>query len=691
VDLRSDEERKSIDGKTLVNKDHPQVIEIWNNVFMQFNRMKDGSLVELPARHVDTGMGLERLVRAIQGKQSNYDSDVFQDLIRELCLLTNNSYGKDEKTDIACRVIVDHIRAIAFTIADGQLPSNGGAGYVIRRILRRAVRYGFTYLGQEQPFIHKLLPFLANQMDTVFPELKAQLNFVSKVVFEEESSFLRTLGTGIKRFNALVDDGLVVNNEISGQQAFDLYDTYGFPFDLTRLMAQEAGLNINEADFEVELQKQKTRSRKAAEVDQGDWVNVLPDEEEEFIGYDSLESDIKIVKYRKIKQKDKEQYHLVFNHTPFYAEGGGQVGDTGVILSVNDRIQIVDTKKENNLIIHFADELPGKLESDFNALVDVEKRQDTQRNHSATHLLHRALREVLGKHVEQRGSLVNDQYLRFDFSHFQKISAEEMTRIESMVNAEIRANLPLNERRQMPIDQAKALGAMALFGEKYGDSVRVIQFGESVELCGGTHVKHTGEIGLLKVISESSVAAGIRRIEAVTGANAIKYFEEKMQLLEDLSLTIGQTKDIVQAVKNLKEENEALKADLEKVAAEKAMEIKGWLKNQSNNLSDITFIGETIELGNAEHIKNLAFQLRNEVPNLVMAIGAVVNDKALLTVIIDDALVSSKGWNAGKMIKEVSPLIKGGGGGQPFYATAGGANPEGMTAAIAKIKEMISA
>lgn len=685
-DLRPDAERALVDGKTLVNNDHPQVIEIWNNVFIQFNRKKDGSLEELPARHVDTGMGFERLVRCIKGQQSNYDTDVFQDIIKVLCEHTATIYGKDEKTDIACRVIVDHLRAICFTIADGQLPSNNGAGYVIRRILRRAVRYGYTYLKQEDPFIYKLIPTLAEKFADVFPELKAQLNFVSKVVYEEEASFLRTLGTGIKKFNSLVDEKLIVNNQISGEQAFEMYDTYGFPFDLTSLMAQENKLTVDEEGFKIALQKQKDRSRKASEVDQGDWVEVIAKNDTLFKGYDELSAEIKITKYRKVKTKDKEIIHLVFDQTPFYAEGGGQVGDTGTIENVHEKMLIFDTKKENNLIIHYATQLPENIESTFVAKVNIEKRNATQKNHSATHLLHEALRKVLGTHVEQKGSLVNSDYLRFDFSHFQKVSAEEMQEIEALINANIQKNAALFEDRAMPIAEAKAMGAMALFGEKYGDTVRLVKFDTSVELCGGTHVKSTGEIGLLKIISESSVAAGVRRIEAYTGATALNYFHEQLNKLQRIHDTLGNVKDIVVATQSLKDENASLKKQLEVFENEKAMHVKNELKNSIETVNGVHYIAKQISISNADAVKTICFQLKQEYNTICIALAYPIGEKMMLSVALSDDLIKTKNLNASNIIKEIAPLIKGGGGGQAFFATAGGTDASGVAKAFDVIK-----
>ena len=689
VDLRSDEERKLVDGSTLVNHDHPQVIEIWNNVFIQYNRKKDNSLEALPERHVDTGMGFERLVRCILNKQSNYDTDIFLDLITVLCTQNHYTYGKDEKTDIACRVIVDHLRAICFSIADGQLPSNNGAGYVIRRILRRAVRYGYTYLNQDQPFIYKLIPTLVEQFDGVFPELKTQLTFVSKVVYEEEHSFLRTLGTGIKKFNALEEEGDIKNNLITGVQAFELYDTYGFPIDLTRLMASEKSIQIDEKGFEEELTKQKERSRKAAEMDQGDWIELLPNNLTEFVGYDLLSAEIRITKYRKVSFKERELFHLVFDKTPFYAEGGGQVGDSGSIESANEKVFIKDTKKENELIIHYVDKLPENMSSVFVANVDVTKRKDTQRNHSATHLLHEALRTVLGTHVEQRGSLVNSEYLRFDFSHFQKITKEELSSIEQIVNNHIQQNFSLLERRNTPISEAKNLGAMALFGEKYGDHVRVIQFGSSVELCAGTHVQATGEIGSFKIIAESSVAAGIRRIEAITANHVLSYFNSQEVLLGELGEMLGNAKDLKSSLLTMKEENMKLKKQIEIIDIEKSQLIKSTLLSKMESINGVHFIGEMIDLNNGEQIKNLCFQLKNEVPNLVMILGTVINEKAMVSIVVNEKLVEEKGYSATHLIKEISGLIKGGGGGQAFYATAGGTNVNGIQDALVRVKSLI--
>jgi alanyl-tRNA synthetase len=614
---------------------------------------------------------------------SNYDTDIFQDLITVLSAHTSTTYGKDEKIDIACRVIVDHLRAICFTIADGQLPSNNGAGYVIRRILRRAVRYGYTYLKQDEPFLYKLIPALADKFANVFPELKAQLNFVSKVVYEEEASFLRTLGTGIKRFNSLVEDKLIVNNQISGEQAFEMYDTFGFPYDLTNLMAQENNLTIDEEGFKLALQKQKDRSRKASEVDQGDWVEIFDNKDSIFKGYDELTCEVKISKYRKVKTKDKEIVHLVFDQTPFYAEGGGQVGDTGTIENIHEKIEIIDTKKENNLVIHFANSLPENIESIFIAKVNADKRIATQKNHSATHLLHEALRKIIGTHVEQKGSLVNGDYLRFDFSHFQKVSTEEISEIEAMINTNIQKNIPLFENRAMPIAEAKAMGAMALFGEKYGDAVRLVKFDTSVELCGGTHVKSTGEIGLLKIVSESSVAAGVRRIEAYTGAGAINYYNDQLMKLNRIHDSLGNVKDIVVATQSLKEENAQLKKQLEVFETEKAVQLKNELKSKIEMINDSHFLAEEITLSNADAIKTICFQLKQEYSNICIVLAYPLGEKHMVSVALSDDIIKSKNLNASAIIKEIAPLIKGGGGGQPFFATAGGTD-------TSKLKEVFT-
>ncbi len=690
VDMRSDEERAKINGRDLVNNDHPQVIEIWNLVFIQFNRNADTSLTPLPAKHVDTGMGFERLCMVLQGKQSNYDTDVFTPLINVVEQISGETYKySDTKADIAMRVIADHIRAVAFTIADGQLPSNTGAGYVIRRILRRAVRYGYSYLNLKEPFIHQLVPVLAGQMQRVFPELQQQLEFVSKVVKEEEASFLNTLGSGLRKFAQITEE--LKGDTLTGTVVFELYDTFGFPIDLTRLLASENGLQIDEKGFEAELQQQKARSRADATTEQGDWVVLRDDAVEEFIGYDQQEGDVVITRYRTVKAKDKEQYQLVFNYTPFYAESGGQVGDTGTLSADGEVVRIFDTKKENNLIVHWADKLPSNPKATFHALVNKQKRQYTELNHSATHLLQEALREVLGDHVQQKGSLVNQDVLRFDFSHFSKVSDEELAQVEQLVNERIRANFPLNERRTVPINEAKALGAMALFGEKYGDVVRVIQFGTSVELCGGTHVKATGEIGLLKITTETSVAAGIRRIEAVTGPGALAYVNEKLGQLEQIATLSRNTKDVVKGIQALADENTALKKELEEATLAQASNLKDSLAKTVELINGVNYIGAEIALNNADAIKGLAYQLKQEIPNLFLVLGAQSEGKASLTIMIDDELVKSKGWKAGDLIRDWAKEIQGGGGGQPFYATAGGKNPAGLPKVLEKARAFVGA
>ncbi len=690
VDMRSDEERAAVNGRDLVNNDHPQVIEIWNLVFIQFNRNADTTLTPLPAKHVDTGMGFERLCMVLQGKRSNYDTDVFTPLINVVEQISGETYKySDTKADIAMRVIADHIRAVAFTIADGQLPSNTGAGYVIRRILRRAVRYGYSYLNLKEPFIHQLVPVLAGQLQRVFPELQQQVEFVSKVVKEEEASFLNTLGSGLRKFAQITEE--LKGDTLTGAVVFELYDTFGFPIDLTRLLASESNLQIDEKGFEAELQEQKKRSRADANVQQGDWVVLKEDAVEEFIGYDQQEGEVTITRYRTVKAKDKEQYQLVFNYTPFYAESGGQVGDTGTLSADGEVVRIFDTKKENNLIVHWADKLPSNPSATFHASVNKQKRQLTELNHSATHLLHEALREVLGDHVHQKGSLVNQEYLRFDFSHFSKVTDEELAKVEQLVNDRIRANFPLNERRNVPLNEAKALGAMALFGEKYGDVVRVIQFGNSVELCGGTHVKATGEIGLLKITTETSVAAGIRRIEAVTGPGALAYINEKLGQLETISALSRNTKDVVKGIQALADENTALKKELEEATLAQASNLKDSLAKTVELINGVNYIGAEIALNNADAIKGLAYQLKQEIPNLFLVLGAQSEGKAQLTIMIDDELVKGKGWKAGDLIRDWAKEIQGGGGGQPFYATAGGKNPAGLPKVLEKAKAFVGA
>lgn len=690
VDMRDEADRKKIDGKTLVNNDHPQVIEIWNLVFMQFNRKANGELEKLPATHVDTGMGLERLAMVLQGKKSNYDTDMFQFLIQHLAELTGKKYGAAETTDIAMRVIVDHIRAISFSIADGQLPSNSGAGYVIRRILRRAVRYGYQALELKEPFLCDLSVKLGQAMGDAFPELKAQGDLIQKVIFEEETSFFRTLETGIKRINDLIEKAKGEGkNELAGADVFELYDTFGFPFDLTSLIARENKMLVDERGFEVELAKQKDRSRAATQVESDDWVILMNDDQQEFIGYDFLHTELYIVKYRKVKQKNKAFYQLVFNVTPFYAEGGGQVGDQGTLTSKDETIEIFDTKKENNLIIHLSETLPKNLTTPFKAQVKSHKRKLTQANHSATHLLHHALREVLGKHVEQKGSLVNDEYLRFDFSHFSKVTEEELSLIEQKVNEKIKAGIHLDEKRTVPITVAQEMGAMALFGEKYGEFVRVIKFGDSVELCGGCHVKTTSEIGLFKLVSEGSVAAGIRRIEAITSEKAELYYKERADQYEKVSSLLNKPTDLAAAVEDLLNKKNALTKELEKMQRGQLVSIKEDLKTKIQQVGGVNYASAILELDGAL-IKDLCFQLKGEVDNLVLVVGGKADGKATISIAISEDLAKAKSWHAGNLVRESAKLIGGGGGGQPFFATAGGKDAGGLSKAIDHVRQTLA-
>ncbi|MGJ1432048.1 alanine--tRNA ligase [Sphingobacterium spiritivorum] len=688
-DMRTEEERLATPGQSLVNADHPQVIEIWNLVFMQFNRLKNGNLESLPAKHVDTGMGFERLVRAIQGKSSNYDTDVFQPMITFIAQKAGIQYGADEKTDIAMRVLSDHIRAVSFAIADGQLPSNNKAGYVIRRILRRAVRYAYTFLNFKTPFINELVPLLAKEFEGVFDELFQQQDFVQKVVLEEEVSFLRTLVTGVQRFEAYTES----NTAVGGEFAFELFDTYGFPIDLTELLAREKGLEVDMAGFQEALQIQKDRSRAATAIDTGDWVAVSEDDQVEFVGYDNLKATTEIVKYRKVTAKGKEQYQLVLSVTPFYAEGGGQVGDSGLLVSesTGEKIYITDTKKENGLIVHFTNTLPLQMEGAFEAKVDVQKRLDTENNHSATHLLHAALKEVLGTHVNQKGSLVNADILRFDISHFAKVTEEELKQVEDIVNAKIRENIPLKEQRHVPFQQALDSGVTALFGEKYGDYVRVITFDDkfSKELCGGTHVKATGQIGFFKIISESAVAAGVRRIEAITGTKCAAVIREHFDLVHRLGELLHNPKDFVSTLSKVIDENSALKKEIEKSIIEKSLALKSDLEQKIQQINGVNFLATQVELPNAEALKTLAYALKGAVDNLFLVLGADFEGKPNLTVVVSDQLAKERGLNAGTIVRELAKEINGGGGGQPFFATAGGKNPEGLPAAIAKAKNYI--
>ncbi len=680
IDLRTDAERAKVPGKDLVNKDHPQVVEIWNNVFMQYQRMANGSLVPLPAKHVDTGMGFERLCMALQGKTSNYDTDVFQPLIQFIAQESKIPYGKNEQTDIAMRVMADHIRAIAFCITDGQLPSNTGAGYVIRRILRRAVRYAYTYLNFKEAFLYRLTDIIANQFEGVFDELKTQKEFVKKVIMEEESSFLRTLSTGIQRFEKYESD----SQNISGEFAFELFDTYGFPVDLTRLMAREKGWTVDMEGFLKALEEQKNRSRVATTIDTGDWVELKKDEETEFIGYDSLEAESEIVKYRKVKAKGKELYQIVLNRTPFYAESGGQVGDTGVLENAGEIIRIIDTRKENNLIVHLTDKLPGNLQSVFKAKVDAAKRTSTANNHSATHLLHAALKQVLGAHVNQKGSLVNEQYLRFDFSHFAKVTDEELKAIEKIVNEKIFENIALKEQRNVPYQEAINSGVTALFGEKYGDFVRVITFDDSFskELCGGTHVSSSGKIGMFKIIAESAVAAGVRRIEAISGEAAMNYMNKQLALLDELKALLKNPADPKKSLELLIEEQAKLKRQVDQYAAGKAQQIKKQLLDEVKDINGVAFLAAKIDLPNADLVKNLAFELRNQLQKAFVVLGAIIEDKPHLAVIISDELVQERKLNASTIVRALGKDIQGGGGGQPFFATAGGKDVEGIDKAL---------
>ena len=685
VDIRSEEERAKVPGCDLVNMDHPQVIEIWNLVFIQFNRKANGNLESLPAKHVDTGMGFERLCMVLQGVQSNYDTDVFQNTIAEIGKLCNKKYGENEKVDIAMRVIADHLRAVAFAIADGQLPSNNKAGYVIRRILRRAVRYGYTFLDLKDAFIYRLVDVLKETMGEAFPELVSQQTLIEKVIKEEEESFLRTLSTGIKLLDDIISKAKNEGaKEIAGKDAFVLYDTFGFPLDLTELITRENGLGVDENGFAVEMQAQKDRSRNAAAQETHDWVELRKIEKTEFLGYDKLEAEIKIARYRKVTQKKKSFYQLVFDQTPFYGESGGQVGDAGYIEFDGVKTSIFDTQKENNLTVHLVNELPENPEETFYAVVNAKRRTNIANNHTATHLLHAALREVLGTHVEQKGSLVNADHLRFDFSHFQKMTDEEIAAVEKLVNEKIRANSVKEENREMPIEEAKASGAMMLFGEKYGEAVRVIKFGESVELCGGTHVAATGQIGLLKIVSESAIAAGVRRIEAITADRAEKYINDQLALLNDIKETLKGSNDILGSVTTLLQQNTEFSKQIDTFQQESLKITKLNLKSKILYEKGVNIIADKIVIDNAGLVKDLAFQLKGEIDDLFLVIGADVNGKPNLTVMISDNIVADKGLNAGQIVREAGKEIKGGGGGQPFYATAGGKDVNGLQAAIEK-------
>jgi alanyl-tRNA synthetase len=688
VDIRSKEEKANIPGQELINKDHPQVVEIWNLVFMEFNRKANGNLEPLPNKHIDTGMGFERLCMVLQNVKSNYDTDVFTPIIREIETISGHVYGKQPKQDIAIRVISDHVRAVAFSIADGQLPSNTGAGYVIRRILRRAVRYGFTFLDLKEPFMYRLVSVLTKQMGTVFPEILAQKQLIQNVIKEEEASFLRTLDQGLVLLDRIIET--TKGTHVSGDKAFELYDTYGFPVDLTALILSEKKMTLDTVGFEKELQKQKTRSRAASEVSTEDWTVLLEDAVQEFVGYDVLKTSVKLTKYRKVTSvKDGEQYQLVFNLTPFYSESGGQVGDKGYLEAANgDVVYILDTKRENNIAIHMAKHLPKNLTETFKAVVDTNQRFRTECNHTATHLLHQALREVLGTHVEQKGSAVHSKYLRFDFSHFSKVTDEQLKEIESFVNARIEGKLDLDEQRAVPMEQAVSQGAMALFGEKYGDVVRTIRFGNSIELCGGTHVNNTADIWHFKIKSEGAVAAGIRRIEAITNDAAKEFYVRNNASFDQIKLALNNSSDPVKSLSDLKSENSKLKKQIESLLKDKAASMKGNLKQEVETINGIQFLAKLVDL-DATGIKDLSFEIGQEFDNSVLLFGTEHKGKALLSCYVSKGLVASKGLNAGTIVRELGKYIQGGGGGQPFYATAGGKNPAGLQEALEKAKSYI--
>ena len=690
IDGRSEEEKAKIPGASLVNQDNPEVIEIWNLVFMQYNRKADGSLEGLPHKVIDTGMGFERLVRVLQGKNSNYDTDIFQPIIRKIAELSGFSYGQEESVDVAMRVIADHLRAIAFSIADGQLPSNAKAGYVIRRIRRRAVRYAYTFLNQREAFICKLIPTLVQEMGGAYPELPAQQELITKVIREEEESFLRTLATGISRLEGIIEATKSANEKVvDGKEAFTLFDTYGFPFDLTELICGEAGLKVDEAGFNAEMQQQKERARNAAASETGDWV-VLAEGDTTFHGWDFTEYGCRILKYRQVQQKKQTYFELVLDHTPFYAEMGGQVGDQGVLVNEAETIEIFDTKRENNLPIHLTKALPKHPEAEFMACVDVDKRRACEANHTATHLIDQALREVLGTHVEQKGSLVTPQSLRFDFSHFQKVTPEEIRQVERLVNSRIRENLPLQDHRDMDIADAKEMGAIALFGEKYGDKVRVVQFGDSVEFCGGCHAKSTGQLGLFRIVSESSVAAGVRRVEAITGEAA----EESIYLQQDIISSVGaffnNAKDVTAAVRRAIEENSDLKKQVEAAVRERVGQLKGRLIEAAKEVDGVKIIAQVIPMDvDPAAVKDLAFQVAGQLPeSTFIVLGSKHDDKPLLTVMVSKDLIAARQLHAGNLVKEAARLIQGGGGGAPHFATAGGKNTAGLDDAVAKVLEL---
>ena len=689
IDLRPEYERAQRPGRELVNKDNPLVIEIWNLVFMQYNRKADGTLENLPSHHVDTGMGFERLCMAAQGKTSNYDTDVFMPIIKEIARLSGKTYGKDEQADVAMRVVADHLRTIAFSVTDGQLPSNVKAGYVIRRILRRAVRYAYTFLGQKDAFMYRLVPVLIEVMGQHYPELESQRTLIEKVIREEENAFLRTLDKGIRLLDKIVEKTKAENYvTVPGNVAFELYDTYGFPLDLTELILREQGLVVNRREFQAEMAAQKERSRSAAAVNLDDWVELIADDTQEFVGYDYLETEVQITRYRRVSTKGKTLFQLVFNITPFYGEGGGQIGDQGELVSPSETLPILDTQKENGLIVHITNRLPEDLTQTFTARVNAQRRTAIANNHTTTHLLHHALREVLGTHVEQKGSFVSDEYLRFDFSHFQKVTDAELEEVAALVNRQIMANYPLEERRGVPIAEAKKMGAMAIFGEKYGDLVRVVKFGESVELCGGTHARATGQIGFFLVLAESSVSAGVRRIEAVTAVKAEEYVMNHFRMMKEMENMFKSNRSLLENIKGMLDENESLRKDVERFENEGLQIAKKALKNNCRTVRDICYISQVVNMSPAK-AKDLAFQLKGECPNLILVLGGVFNGKPYLTVMINENLVKEYDLHAGQIVKDAAQEMKGGGGGQPFFATAGGSNPDGVEKAIARAEKLI--
>jgi alanyl-tRNA synthetase len=689
IDIRSDKDRAKVPGVDLVNKDHPQVIEIWNLVFIEFNRKANGELEPLPNKHIDTGMGFERLCMVLQGKQSNYETDVFQPIIQELAKMAKLSYGENEDRDVALRVIADHIRAIAFSIADGQLPSNNKAGYVIRRILRRAVRYGYTFLNFKEAFMYRLTPLLVEELGETYPELKRQETLIASVIKQEEESFLRTLSTGLTLLNKIIkkldDQGY---KTVNGKEAFELYDTFGFPFDLTELILSEKGMNVSKREFDEEMAKQKHRSRTDAAQESSDWVVLVEDDVEEFVGYSHLETEVILTRYRKQIVKGKEQFQLVFNITPFYAESGGQIGDTGYIIDGDDKVEIIDTQKENNLIIHYTKKLPKNINAEFKAIVDKKRREAIANNHTATHLLHKALRDVLGNHVEQKGSLVTPNYLRFDFSHFQKLSHEEINKVERLVNIEIRKNTQQNLHPDLTMKEAEALGAMALFGEKYGDVVRVVQFGDSVELCGGTHVEATGSIGLFIINHESSIASGVRRIEAITADEAENTIWNNRFLIKEIKETLKNPKDILKGIKSLINQNKDLTKKMDIIEDLLVLSTKESVISQMQNINGVNFIAEKLDF-DIETIRKLSQVITQSLDDVFLVFATVNNGKPLISVTVSKNLVETRGMNAGNIVRELAKEIKGGGGGQPFFATAGGKDASGIPQVLTKAKDFI--